>query len=74
MVSDRGIKENQEKIEAIRRMGPIQNLKGVQLLVGCDATLRWFVSRLGAKGMPLYKLLRKSDHLSWMAEAQEALN
>jgi hypothetical protein len=28
MVFDRGIKPNQEKIEAIRCMGPIQNLKG----------------------------------------------
>jgi hypothetical protein len=74
MVSDRGIKENHEKIEAIRCMGPIQNLNGVQLLVGCDVALRQFVSRLGAKGMPLYKLLRKSDHLSWTTEAQEALN
>lgn len=41
-------------------MGPIQNLKRVQRLVGCVAALSWFVSRLEEKGMPLYKLLRKS--------------
>jgi hypothetical protein len=39
MVLDRGIEANWEKIEAIQRMGPIQNLKGVQRLVGCVAAL-----------------------------------
>ena len=30
IVSERGIKANPEKISAIMRMGPIQNIKGVQ--------------------------------------------
>lgn len=64
MVFDRGIEANHEKIEAIRHMGPIQNLKGMQRLVGWVTTLNRFVSRLGEKGMPLYKLLRKSGHFS----------
>jgi hypothetical protein len=34
MVSDRGIEANQETIEANQLMGPIQNLKGVQWVVG----------------------------------------
>ena len=29
MISERGIEANQVKIDAIQRMGPIQNLKGV---------------------------------------------
>jgi hypothetical protein len=74
MVFDRGIEANHEKIEAIRHMGPIQNLKGMQRLVGWVTTLNRFVSRLGEKGMPLYKLLRKSDHISWIVEAHKALN
>jgi hypothetical protein len=49
MVSNCGIKANQEKNEAIQRMGPIQNLKGVQWLVGCVATLGRFTSRPGEK-------------------------
>jgi hypothetical protein len=64
MVSDCGMEANQETIEAIQRMGPIQNLKGVLRLVGCVAALKCFVSRLGEKGMPLYKLLRKNDHFT----------
>jgi hypothetical protein len=49
MVLDRGIEANWEKIEAIQCMGPIQNLKGVQRLVGCVAALSRFISRLDKK-------------------------
>jgi hypothetical protein len=33
-----------------------------------------FISRLGEKGLPLYRLLKKHERFSWTAEAQEALN
>jgi hypothetical protein len=46
----------------------------VQRLVGSVFALSWFVSRLGEKGMPLYKLIRKSNNFSWTTEAQEALD
>jgi hypothetical protein len=49
MLSNRGIEAIQEKIEGIQDMGPIQNLKGVQRLVGCVAALSRFISRLGKK-------------------------
>ena len=39
IISKRGIETNQEKISAITRMGPIQNVKGVQQVTGCLATL-----------------------------------
>ena len=38
------------------------------------AALSRFISRLGEKGLPLYRLLRKSEHFSWTPEAEEALN
>jgi hypothetical protein len=41
--------------------------------MGCLASLSRFISRLGEGGMPLYKLLKKSDHFIWSEEAQEAL-
>ena len=47
IISERGIKANPEKISAITRMGPIQNIKGVQQVTGCLATLSLFISRLG---------------------------
>ena len=74
IVSERGIKANPEKISAIARMGPIQNVKGVQRITGCLATLSRFISRLGERGLPLYRLLKKADRFKWTPEAQEALD
>ena len=61
IVSERGIEANPEKIIAISNMGPIRNAKGIQRLTGCLAALSRFISRLGERGMPLYKLLKKTD-------------
>jgi hypothetical protein len=33
-----------------------------------------FISRLGEKGLPLYRLLKKNERFSWTVEAQEALD
>src|SRR5579883_2025409 len=74
VVSERGIEANKEKITAITSMGPIGNLKGVQRLTGCFVALSRFISRLGERGMPLYKLLKKPDCFQWTNEAQEALD
>ena len=61
IVSERGIKANPKKIIAISNMGLIRNVKGVQRLTGYLATLSQFISRLGKRGMPLYKLLKKMN-------------
>ena len=42
--------------------------------MGCLASLSHFISRLGEKGLPLYRLLRKNECFTWTPEAQEALN
>jgi hypothetical protein len=73
IVSKRGIEANPEKIAAITNMGPIKDLKGVQRVMGCLAALRHFISRLGEKGLPLYRLLRKAERFTWTPEAEEAL-
>jgi flavoprotein len=54
-------------------MGPIQDLKGVQKVIGCLATLSRFISRLGEKALPMYCLLKKLEHFLWTLEAEEAL-
>ena len=61
IMSERGIEANPKKITTISNMGPIRNVKGVQRLTGCLATLSRFISQLGERGMPLYKLLKKTD-------------
>ena len=58
---ERSIEADPEKIMAISNMGLIRNVKGVQRLTGCLAILSRFISRLGEWGMPLYKLLKKTD-------------
>jgi ribonuclease HI len=73
IVSERGIEANLEKIAAITNMGPIKDLKGVQRVMGCLAALSRFISRLGEKGLPLYRLLRKAERFTWTPEAEEAL-
>jgi hypothetical protein len=45
----------------------------MQRVTGCLAALSRFISRLGEKALPLYHLLRKSEHFSWTLEAEEAL-
>jgi hypothetical protein len=38
------------------------------------AALSRFISRLGEKGLPFYKLLKKVDKFQWTTEAHEALD
>jgi ribonuclease HI len=73
IVSERGIKANPEKIAAITSMGPIKDLKGVQRVMGCLTALSRFISRLGERGLPLYRLLRKAECFTWTPEAEDAL-
>ena len=44
IVSEHGIAANPEQITAISNMGPIHNVKGVQRLTDCLATLSRFIS------------------------------
>jgi hypothetical protein len=74
IVSHRGIEANPEKIEAIMKMEAPRSQKKVQRLTGCMAALSRFISRLGEKGFPFYKLLKKVDKFQWTSKAQEALD
>jgi hypothetical protein len=74
IVSQRDIEANPEKVAALEQMGLIRDLKGVQRVLGCLAALSRFISRLGEKGLPLYRLLKMHERFSWTAEAQEALD
>ena len=61
IVSQRGIEIDPKKIKAI------QNIEGSATAVS------QFISRLGDKAFPLYKLLKKSDNFVWSEEAEAAL-
>ena len=48
-------------------------IKDVQKLTGCMAALNRFLSRLGERGLPFFKLLKRQDKFEWTTEAAEAL-
>nr|ABA95741.2 retrotransposon protein, putative, unclassified [Oryza sativa Japonica Group] len=73
LVSARGIEANPEKIRAIERMRPPSKLRDVQCVIGCMAALSRFISRLGEKALPLFKLLKRSGPFTWTEEAERAL-
>jgi hypothetical protein len=53
-------------------MEPPRKIKDIQKLMGCMAALNRFISRLGEKGIPFFKLLKKTGKFEWMEEADEA--
>ena len=73
IVSHRGIEANPQKNNAIMNMEAPASIKDVQKLTGCMAALNRFLSRLGERGVPFFKLLKKQDKFKWSQEATEAL-
>jgi hypothetical protein len=72
MVGHRGIEANPMKVDAIRKMVKPSNKKDVMKLTGMMAALGRFISKLGEKGLPFFKLLKKADKFVWDDEAQKA--
>ena len=57
IVSHHDIKANPEKVEVVSKMKPPTYVKDVHKLMGCMAALNHFISHLGEKGLPFFKLL-----------------
>jgi hypothetical protein len=72
MVGHRGIEASPTKVNAIRKMAKPSNKKDIMKLTGMMAALGYFISRLGEKGLPFFKLLKKADKFVWGDEAQKA--
>jgi hypothetical protein len=58
IISHRGIEANPEKISAITSMKAPTCIKDVQKLTGCMAAMNKFISKLGERGLPFFKLLK----------------
>jgi hypothetical protein len=69
MISSWGIDANPKKMEAIEKLEPPQTRKEIQKLAGMMATLSQFISKLGERGMPFYRLLCKADSFQWDDQA-----
>jgi hypothetical protein len=72
MVEHRGIEANPVKVDAIPNMAKPSCKKDVMKLTGMMAALGRFISKLGEKGLPFFKLLKKADKFVWDDEAQKA--
>jgi hypothetical protein len=72
MVRHRVIEANPVKVDAIRKMVKPSNKKDVMKLIGMMAALGRFISKLGEKGLPFFKLLKKTDKFVWDDDAQTA--
>jgi hypothetical protein len=57
MASSRGIDANPTKVEVIEKLQPPRTRREIQKLTGMIAALSRFISKLGERGMPFYKLL-----------------
>jgi hypothetical protein len=69
-IINQGIEANLVKISAITDMGDPATIKDVQKLTGCMAALNRFISRLGERGVPFFKLLKRHDKFQWTEEAE----
>jgi hypothetical protein len=72
MVGYQGIEANPAKVDAIRNMAKPSNKKDVMKLTGMMVALGHFISKLGEKDIPFFKLLKKVDKFMWDDEAQKA--
>jgi hypothetical protein len=72
IVSSRGIEANPTKVNTIRFMNPPRSKKDLMKLTGSMAALSRFISRLGDRVLPFFKLLRKSDKFEWNDDASKA--
>jgi len=73
MISHCGIEANPEKVLAITSMEAPVCIKGVQKLTGCIAALNRFISKLGERVLPFFKLLKRQDRFQWTEEVATAL-
>jgi hypothetical protein len=69
LVGHRGIQANPAKVDAIRKMARPSDKKDVMKLIGMMAALGRFISKLGEKGLPFFKLLNKAGKFVWDDEA-----
>jgi hypothetical protein len=73
IISHRGIEVNPEKISTSTKMKASTCIKDVQKLTGCMAALNRFISKLGERGLPFFKLLKHQEKFMWTPEADQAL-
>jgi hypothetical protein len=72
LVSHHGMEANPDKVKAIEEMCPPRNLKEMQCLTGCMASLGRFIARSGEKALPFFKLMKRTGKFEWTPEVDKA--
>jgi hypothetical protein len=72
IVSHECIRPNPEKVKAVMKMKPPKCVKDIQKLIGCMAAPSRFISWLGEKGLPFFKLLKAKEKFELSEEANTA--
>jgi hypothetical protein len=73
IISHRDIEANPKKISAITNMKAPTCIKDVQKLTGCMASTNRFISKLGERELPFFKLLKHQEKFMWTPEVDQAL-
>jgi hypothetical protein len=60
-------------VEAIKNVQPPRTRKEIQKVAGMMTTISRFISKLGERGMPFYRLLCKADDFQWDDQAATSL-
>jgi hypothetical protein len=63
---------NPKKVEAIEQLQPHRTRKEIRKVAGMMVVLNWFISKLGERGIPFYKLLHKANSFQWDDQATAA--
>jgi len=72
IVSRRDNEANPEKIALVTNMKLSTYVKDIQKLTRCMAALSRFISRLGEKGLPFFKLLKAQEKFVWTMDVDKA--
>ena len=74
IISDKGIRPDEAKIDAIRNLPAPTTVKDVRAFIGMVGFYRNFITHFAETAKPLTALTKKNCRFSWSSEAQEAFD
>ncbi|XP_016200019.1 uncharacterized protein LOC107641025 [Arachis ipaensis] len=74
IITQRGVKANPEKCQAVLQMKSPGHVKDVQRLAGRLTALSRFLGASAAKALPFFNLMRKGIVFEWTPACEEAFN
>ncbi|KAL5020837.1 hypothetical protein ScPMuIL_002080, partial [Solemya velum] len=72
LISNKGVKPNPKKVEAIKEMPPPKNVREVRGFIGVCSYYRRFIPNFSTIAEPLIKLTRKYARFKWTADCTKA--